>query len=91
MSKNPVPTRMCLSCMTRRPKVELIRIVRSTDGKAIIDTENRLSGRGAYICSNLSCVQIARKKDRFSKALKGEVASMIYDELAAFVSGGTMV
>ena len=59
MSKNPVPTRMCLACMKRMPKSELIRIVRMPDNKAVIDREHKLAGRGAYICRNIQCIQNA--------------------------------
>ena len=84
MSKNPFPVRMCSGCMTRRPKTDLIRIVRGSDGKAIIDNAYTCSGRGAYVCPSLSCIKKAEKRNWFSRSLRGEVDKDIYRELTAF-------
>lgn len=81
MSKNPLPTRMCSGCMARRPKNELTRIVRLAVGKAIIDREQKLPGRGAYICLNEQCINKAEKRKSFSRGLKGDIDRTIYDEL----------
>ena len=88
MSKNPVPTRMCLGCMERKPKSELVRIVRHSNGKAIIDQNHNLDGRGAYICLNSECIRKAEKKSKFSRALKGEVSGDIYAELIILAENG---
>lgn len=82
MSKNPFPVRMCSGCMARRPKSELIRLVYSGEGKAIIDIEKHLDGRGVYICPNSpECVRKAEKRNWFSRGLKNSVDSGIYEEL----------
>ena len=78
MSKNPLPTRMCSGCMIRRPKFELTRIVAHLDGKAIIDTEQNLPGRGVYVCLSKSCIEQAEKKNRFARGLKREIDKTIY-------------
>ena len=81
MSENPLPTRMCSGCMIRRPKKELTRIVALSDGKAIIDDEQNLPGRGVYVCLNRSCIEKAEKKNRFAVGLKREIDKTIYIEL----------
>lgn len=87
MSKNPYPTRMCLGCMTRRPKTELIRIVRTKDGKAIVDESGKADGRGAYVCPTEACIAKAEKKNWFTRNLKCEVHREIYDELKNLADG----
>ncbi len=87
MSKNPFPVRMCSGCMRRFPKNELTRIVRTEDGKAIIDNEYKLPGRGAYICIDATCIKKAEKKNWFSRSLKGEVDKKIYTELYNLAKG----
>ncbi len=87
MSKNPYPTRMCLGCMTRRPKTELIRIVRTKDGKAIVDESGKADGRGAYVCPREACILKAEKKNWFTRNLKCEVYTEIYDELKNLADG----
>ena len=87
MSKNPYPTRMCSGCMTRRPKEELIRIVRTKDGKAIVDITGKADGRGAYVCPDENCIKKAEKKNRFPRDLKCEVSKDIYDVLINLADG----
>lgn len=86
MAKNIVPTRMCSGCMTRRPKTELLRIVRSGD-KVLTDFSQKAEGRGAYVCPDTSCIKKAEKKNRFSRSLKIKIPPGIYDELIRLADG----
>ena len=85
MSKNPYPVRMCSGCRQRRPKSELIRIVRSPEGEIFLDTTGRKNGRGAYICKNADCFLKALKKKAFDRAfgvgLPDDLAETIREEL----------
>ena len=85
MSKNPYPTRMCAGCMSRKPKDELIRIVRTKDGKAIIDTTGKSDGRGAYVCPDENCIKKAEKKNWFTRNLKCEIYKEIYEDLKKLI------
>lgn len=49
--------RTCLGCRARRPRAELIRIVRGPDGRACFDLEGRLPGRGAWFCPSPACLE----------------------------------
>lgn len=58
-----VPERQCVGCRTKRPKSELIRIVRTSDTASIeLDRTGKKSGRGAYICPCGECLKKAAKK-----------------------------
>jgi len=81
MSKNPYPTRMCSGCMQRRAKSELIRIVRTLDGNAVIDTSGKMDGRGAYVCPKEDCIKKAEKKNWFTRNLKCNTYKEIYSDL----------
>lgn len=48
--------RTCLGCRVRRPRAELIRIVRGPGGSALFDVEGRLPGRGAWVCPVPACL-----------------------------------
>ncbi len=50
------PGRTCLGCRRRRPRAELIRIVRSPDGAGCFDLEGNLPGRGAWVCPSPACL-----------------------------------
>ena len=76
-----IPMRRCTGCGMRKPKSELIRIVRTPDGKAAADRTGKMNGRGAYLCDDLSCLRKARKKNSLNRALKIPVPDEILDEL----------
>ena len=78
-----IPERKCLGCSARRPKNELIRIVRLPDGTVTVDKTGKLSGRGAYLCPGIACYNKARKAKRFETALEAEIPPEIYEKLAA--------
>jgi predicted RNA-binding protein YlxR (DUF448 family) len=50
-----VPTRTCAVCRTSRPKREMVRLVRTTDGSIHRDESGRQPGRGTYICHEQAC------------------------------------
>lgn len=46
-------------CRTRRPKEELVRVVRSPGGDVHLDPAGRADGRGAYLCRRAPCLGAA--------------------------------
>ena len=42
-----------MGCNEKRPKKELIRIVKQKDGNVELDKTGKMEGRGAYICNNI--------------------------------------
>lgn len=59
-----VPERTCIACKQVRPKRELIRIVRTSDGHVELDPTGKKSGRGAYLCARRSCWEPALRKGK---------------------------
>jgi uncharacterized protein len=47
-----------VACRTRRPKHELVRVVRSAGGVAV-DPTGKAEGRGAYVCRDRRCARDA--------------------------------
>lgn len=78
-----IPERKCLGCGTRKQKNELIRVVRTKDGTVTLDKTGKVSGRGAYICPDITCYNKARKAKRFETNLEIQIPEEIYDTLAA--------
>ena len=62
--------RTCVACRMVRPKPELIRLVRISDGSVEVDTSGKKAGRGAYLCSARGCWQIGLKGNRLEHALR---------------------
>ena len=81
-----IPVRQCLGCNEHKPKVELIRVVRSPEGEISLDTRGKKSGRGAYICHDVKCLNKARKSKRIDRALDVTIPEEIYDAMEAELS-----
>ncbi|NLK39701.1 MAG: YlxR family protein [Clostridiales bacterium] len=79
--KKKIPERKCTGCGEKRIKFDLYRIVRSPDGTVSLDTTGKKSGRGAYICKNVSCLKKARKAQRLERNLECEIPDSVYDTL----------
>jgi len=76
-----IPRRMCVGCQEMKPKKELIRVVRTPDEKIEIDPTGKRSGRGAYICPGLECLNKAMKGNRLDKALHRPITPEIWGAL----------
>lgn len=82
-----VPQRMCVGCREMKPKKELIRIVRTPAESIEVDPTGKKSGRGAYICPTVECLQKAAREKRLERALERPVSREIYDMLAQRLNG----
>ena len=65
-----IPQRSCVACRKVRPKRELVRLVRSPQGRVEVDTSDKKVGRGAYLCQAQECWQIGLKGGRLEYALR---------------------
>ena len=63
----PEPARTCVVTRVKRPKRELIRIVRTPEGEVRCDSSGRLNGRGAYLSLDDGCVQVALARGILSR------------------------
>lgn len=79
MKTKKIPLRMCLGCNEMKPKKEMIRIVKSSEGEVSLDFTGKKSGRGAYICHSTECFQKARKARRFEKSLSCKIDDSVYE------------
>lgn len=80
-----VPERTCVACRTTRPKQELIRIARSSDGRAHPDPAGTTPGRGAYVCRDLECIRASRTALARALRTTGEAFATLPQELEALV------
>lgn len=56
-----------------KPKEELVRLVRGSDGRVMVDSPGMAAGRGAYACPTVECLDKALVPGRLGHALKGAV------------------
>lgn len=64
------PQRTCLGCRQPAGKRELIRVVRTSEGKALVDETLRAPGRGAYVHRDDKCIELAFSKRALQRSLK---------------------
>lgn len=81
-----IPMRQCLGCNEHKPKIELLRVLRTPEGEILLDFTGKKSGRGAYICKSLSCLQKARKSRRIDRNLECSVPDEVYDRMEGELS-----
>jgi len=68
-----MPERKCVGCNERKPKNELVRVLRTPEGEIQIDRTGKKSGRGAYLCRSTACFAKAVKARRLQTALECEI------------------
>jgi len=77
-----IPMRQCTGCREMKPKVELVRVVRSPEGELSVDTRGKKPGRGAYVCRDAACLKKAIKSRALERALEVKLPEEIYETLA---------
>jgi predicted RNA-binding protein YlxR (DUF448 family) len=83
MAAKKMPMRMCVGCRVMRPKKEMLRVVRSTEGQVSIDPTGKAAGRGAYICKDIACLERAIKTRGLERAFEQRVEPELYETLKA--------
>ena len=78
-----IPMRQCLGCNEHKPKIELVRILRTPEGEITLDLTGKKSGRGAYICKNPACLKKLRKNRRAETNLGVSIPEEVWDALEA--------
>lgn len=81
LKQKHIPERKCTGCGEHFPKNTLIRIVRTPDGRIVLDATGKVSGRGAYICKSASCLKKAVKSSRIDRSLECSVPKDVYERL----------
>lgn len=84
------PQRSCAVCRVKADKDDLIRIVRSPEGTAVIDTAKKLPGRGAYICPDSDCIERAKKSGSLARALGTVIQSEFWEKLSGFAENSAV-
>ena len=72
--KRHIPERTCVACGTRKPKADLLRVVRSPEGRVSLDPTGKAPGRGAYVCGP-GCWDSAIGRGRLARSLASTLSS----------------
>ena len=82
-----IPLRTCMGCNEKKPKKELVRIVKDKENNIFIDKTGKKEGRGAYICENINCLEKVIKTKRLEKSLEINISEEIYNNLRGVIIG----
>ena len=77
--------RLSLGSKESLPKNEMFRIVK-VNNEIVIDFNQKINGRGAYIKKDIEAIKYAKKYHLLSKALRCDVKDEIYDALIKALS-----
>ncbi len=76
-----IPMRRCLGCLESKQKKELIRIVKTSEGKIFLDKTGKINGRGAYFCDSKECLEKAIKAGRIAKEFEIQIKDEEYERI----------
>ncbi len=79
------PERTCMGCNEKKPKKEFVRIVKNKENEINIDKTGKMSGRGAYICENIECLEKLQKSKRLEKVFDMKISNEIYEKLRGVI------
>lgn len=83
-----IPMRQCMGCRERKPKKELIRVVRSPEGTVSLDFKGKAPGRGAYICPRSECLKKAIRSKALDRNLEVTVPAEVLEALSLEMEAG---
>ncbi len=82
-----IPMRQCMGCRERKPKKELIRVVRSPEGAVSLDFYGKAPGRGAYVCPSEACLKKAIRSKSLDRNLEVTVPETVLEQLRKEMEG----
>ena len=85
MKNKKIPMRSCIVTREKLPKNELLRIVKTTDNKVVVDLTGKVNGHGAYIKKDIAVLEKAMKSKILERALETAISSDVYDEIKLII------
>lgn len=82
MTNRKIPMRQCVGCGEMKVKKEMIRVIKTAEQKFQLDTTGRMNGRGAYLCPNTKCLEMAVKSKGLERSFKMPIPKEVYEMLA---------
>ena len=83
-----IPQRQCMGCRERRPKRDMIRILRPPEGVVGLEFGGKMIGRGAYICPETECLKKVQKSKALERSLEVPIPDEVFERLAKEMEAG---
>ena len=81
MKSKKVPLRKCVGCQQMKHKKELLRIASNKEGVVFPDPSGKAHGRGAYVCRDSGCLDLAIKNKSLNRSFQKKIPDDVYDTL----------
>lgn len=81
--------RRCVACRKTKHQNEMLRLA-CVGETYLFDYDNRLGGRGAYVCKSEDCIKLTIKKKQFNRAFKSNVPNEIYERLQEYAQNNKL-
>ena len=75
--------RRCVACHKNLQQFDMLRIAK-VDNNFVLDINQNMHGRGAYVCKNHDCLALAIKKRLFNRAFKINIDASLYEKLGEY-------
>ena len=85
MKNRKIPMRSCVVTREKLPKLELLRIVKTTDGNIVVDESGKINGRGAYIKKDIAVLEKAKKSKILERHLETTISDDVYEEIRKII------
>ena len=81
MKMKKIPMRTCIVTHEKLEKKDLIRVVRTPDGKVVVDDTLKMNGRGAYLKKDIDVIKKAKDSKVLERHLETTIDNVIYEDL----------
>lgn len=86
MKLKKIPMRTCVVTKEKCEKKDLLRIVRTPEGKIIVDLTGKANGRGAYLKKDVEVIKKAQASKILERVLEVAIDDSVYEEALKIVS-----
>ncbi len=80
MKLKKIPMRTCVVTKEKCEKKDLLRIVRTPEGKIIVDLTGKANGRGAYLKKDAEVIKKAQASKILERVLEVAIDDSVYED-----------
>lgn len=80
MKQKKIPMRTCVVTKEKCEKRDLLRIVRTPEGRVIVDLTGKANGRGAYLKKDKEVIKKAQTSKILERILGVDIPDTVYAE-----------
>ena len=80
MKLKKIPMRTCVVTKEKCEKKDLLRIVRTPEGKIIVDLTGKTNGRGAYLKKDAEVIKKAQASKILERVLEVAIDDSVYED-----------